>query len=199
MKDGRKYARDVLHDRFEDWKTKEEDLQVATRAESGLHCFGPEDKILCHVSPWMSSGADGWRTVECILDSGASESVCPASMAPLWPVEDSPGSLVGLHYLSASGGRLKNCGQQHVPIELTSGQRTHALFQIAEVSRPLVSVARLTEAGKAVIFGCSGGVIRDLQSGVDTPFERRDGIYIFQIRIPPPDAVAASAGFGRQA
>ena len=64
-------------------------------------------------------------------------------------------------------------------------------FQVAEVSRPLISVAKLAESGKAVIFGCS------VARGVDTPFERRDGIYIFRMKIPPPEAVRADAGFVR--
>ena len=114
--------------------------------------------------------------VECIFDSWASESVCPATVSPLWPIEDSPGSLVGLHYLSASRGRIPNREQQRLPIKLGSGVCTHAIFQVADVSRPLGSVAKLAEAGKAVIFVCSGGVMRDLESGVDTPFEGRDGI-----------------------
>ena len=58
------------------------------------------------------------------------------------------------------------------------------------MSRPLVSVAKLAEAGKSVIFGCSGGFIRDLEGGVNTPFERRDGTYIFKIKMPTPNAVA---------
>ena len=119
-------------------------------------------------------------------------------MAPLWPIEDSPGQRIGLHYLSASGGRIANKAQQRLPIELAKGVRTHAIFQLADVSRPLVSVAKLAEAGKAVIFGCSGGVIRDLRTGVDTPFERRDGIYVFRMKIPPPEAVSADSSFARQ-
>ena len=99
-------------------------------------------------------------------------------MAPAWPVEDSPGSLVGLHYFSASGSRIPNRGQQRLPIELGDGTRTHAIFQVADVSRPLVSVARLVEAGKSVIFGCSGGVIRDMTSAVDVPYEEGWDIHL---------------------
>ena len=75
--------------------------------------------------------------------------------------------------------------------------KTFATFQVADVSRPLVSVARLAEAGKACIFGVSGGVIRDLRIGHDTKFEREDGVYVFSIKIPPPDAVSSSSGFAR--
>ena len=100
-------------------------------------------------------------------------------MAPLWPIDDSPGSLIGLHTLSASGGCIPNRGQQRLLIEFENGVCTHAIFQVADVSWPLVSVAKLAKAGKAVIFGCSGGVIRDLESDAASQFERRDGIYIY--------------------
>ena len=119
---------------------------------------------------------DGWKTVECIFDSGASESVCPASMAPAWLVEDRTGSLVGLHFVSASGSRIPNRGKQRLPIELGDGTRTHAIVQVADEFRPFVSVAKLAEAGQEVIFGCSGGVIRDMASGVDIPFEEGAGL-----------------------
>ena len=191
--DGRKYARKILQEKGEEFNEADREDQVL---KSGVMCFTPEDQVLCAATAWQSEVA-GWKCVECILDSGASESVCPPSMAPLWAIEDSPGSKIGLHYLSANGGRIANRGQQRLPIELAGGVRTHAVFQVADVSRPLISVAKLAEAGKAVIFGCSGGVIRDIATGVDTPFERRDGIYIFKMKIPPPDAVRADAGFVR--
>ena len=132
----------------------------------------------------------GCEFIECILDSGASESVCPRSMAPDWPIEDSPGLRMGLHYLSASGGRIPNLGQQRIPIQLSTGVKTHALFQVAEVSRPLISVARLSEMGNAVIFGASGGVIRNMTTGADTPFVRKEGVYVFTLRIPPAEMVS---------
>ena len=191
--DGGKYARGVLDER---WQADRAGRLEDKRLDAHATCFGPEDKILCAATSWQKD-VDGWKTVDCLLDSGASESVCPASMAPAWPVEDSPGSLVGLNYLTASGSRIPNRGQQRLPIELGDGTRTHSIFQVADVSRPLVSVARLAEAGKAVIFGCSGGVIRDMTSGGDIPFERRDGIYIFKMKMPPPSAVSPTSSFAR--
>ena len=138
---------------------------------------------------------EGWTKVECVLDSGASESVCPRTMAPHWPIEDSPGSTIGLHYTSASGGRMPNEGQQRLPIALGTGTRTMALFQVAEVSRPLMSVARVCEAGNQVLFGVGGGVIRNLSTGNDTPFEKRDGVYVFSMWIAPVSAVKNAPAF----
>ena len=98
--DGGKYARGV---RDEWWRADRAGRLEDKRLEAHAMCFSPEDMVLCAATSWQQD-VDVWKTVECIRDSGASESVCPVSMAPLWPIEDSPGSLVGLHYLSASGG-----------------------------------------------------------------------------------------------
>ena len=68
---------------------------------------------------------------------------------------------------------------------------------MADVTRPLVSVAAVCATGatgNVVIFGVGGGVIRNLESGAETPFVRRDGIYIFQLWIPPPEAAPGFAG-----
>ena len=132
--------------------------------------------------------------MDCIFDSGTSESVCPRRMCPLWPVVDSEGSLKSVFYTSASGGRIRNRGQQTIPIELTDGTRSHATFQVADVSRPLISVASVCATGNVVIFGIGGGVIRNLTTGHETPFVREDGIYLFSMWVPPPDT---AMDFGR--
>ena len=119
--------------------------------------------------PWKGE-KDGWTRVDCNFDSGASESVCPLSICPAYPVHDSPGSLIGLQYTVANGGRIKNRGQQRIPVELGNGTQSHALFQVADVARPLISVAAICATGNVVIFGVGGGVIRNLESGSETPF-----------------------------
>ena len=68
---------------------------------------------------------DGWIRVDCILYSGASESVCPLNMCPLYQVQDSPGSLIEFHYTVANGGKIKNRGQQRLPVELGNGTKSH--------------------------------------------------------------------------
>ena len=175
----------------------EDDCQMKKR----VCCFytdeKEEEKTLMPAGS-MSLGwkgkKEGWLRVDCILDSGASESVCPLSMCPRYPVSDSPGSIAGLHYTSANGGRIKNRGQQLLPVELSNGTQSKALFQVADVARPLVSVAAVGATGNVVIFGVGGGVIRNIKTGADTPFLRKDGIYIFQLWIPPPEAVPNFAG-----
>ena len=136
----------------------------------------------------------GWTKIICILDSGASESVCPPDMCPSFPIVESPGSRAGVHYASASGGRIANKGQQKLPVWLDNGEQTVATFQVAEVTRPLFSVARLCERGNRVLFGRNGGVIKSLETGRETKFYRQDGVYLFEMWVPPPSECPGFSG-----
>ena len=59
-----------------------------------------------------------------------------------------------------------------------NGEETSVLFQIADVSRPLVSVSAICEMGNRVVFGKTGGVVLNLATGRETPFHRKNGIYV---------------------
>ena len=76
---------------------------------------------------------------------------------------------------------LKNLGQQHLHACTEEGEYTEVLFQIADVSKPLVSVSAICERGNRVIFGRSGGVVQNIWTGVETPFKRHNGIYVLDM------------------
>ena len=61
------------------------------------------------------------------------------------------------------------------------GVETEVLFQIADVSKPLVSVSTICERGNRVVFGKGGGYIHSLASGNKTPFYRQNGIYVLEM------------------
>ena len=69
--DGRKYARDLI---YEQWRADTAGRAEDRALEASAMCFGPEDQILCAATLWARDVA-GWKTVECILVLGASESV----------------------------------------------------------------------------------------------------------------------------
>ena len=54
-------------------------------------------------------------------------------------------------------------------------------MQSAEVSRPILSVIRLTESGKEVIFRKDSGIVRDPKTNMSTEFERKHGVYILRM------------------
>ena len=105
-----------------------------------------------------------------MLDSGAADSVCPKDMAPHFQVVDSEASKAGVYYTSADGGKISNLGQTTVPIALENGVRTSATFQVADVSRPLMSVSKVCDMGNRVLFGKGGGYIMNLETGRANPF-----------------------------
>ena len=121
--------------------------------------------------------------VDSVVDSGASEPVAPPTMAPNAVIRSSAGSRRGQKYTSASKHKLPNLGEQLLNAVTESGTETNVLFQIADVSRPLVSVSAICEMGNRVIFGKTGGVVQCLTSGKETPFHRKNGIYVLSMWI----------------
>ena len=129
--------------------------------------------------------SQGWTRVDCVLDSGAADSVCPRTMAPHFAIKDTESSRAGVYYTAADGGRISNVGETTVPVALENGIRTSATFQVADVSRPLMSVGKVCEMGNRVLFGAGGGYILNISTGSATPFYKREGVYIFTMWIPP--------------
>ena len=104
-------------------------------------------------------------------------------MAPNAGVRPSPGSMRGQTYATASKQKLPNLGQQHLQACTEEGEYTEVFFQIADVSKPLVSVSAICEKGNRVIFGRNGGIVQNLRTGIETPFHRLNGIYVLDMWI----------------
>ena len=153
-----------------------------------------EDKPILGCS-WKSEpetwNAGKWVKVDSVVDSGASTPVAPPSMAPNCTIRPSEGSRRGQKFTSASKHKLKNLGEQRLDACTEDGHETEVLFQIADVSRPLVSVSGICERGNRVIFGRAGGVVQCLRSGRETPFYKRNGIYVLSMWLKDGD----SSGF----
>ena len=138
-----------------------------------------------------------WVKVDSVMDSGASAPVAPSTMCPNVKVEDSAGSLRGQTYTSASKHKLLNKGQQSIHACTEEGYFMDVMFQIADVTKPLVSVSALCERGNRVIFGRSGGVVQNLKTGQEIPFYRKNGIYILSMWLLDEPQETAAALFRR--
>ena len=123
-----------------------------------------------------------------MVDSGASAPVAPPTMLPNVTVRPSPGSKRGQKFTSASKHKLNNLGEQRIMACTEEGDEGEVLFQIADVSKPLVSVSSICERGNRVIFGKSGGVVYNLKTGSQVPFYRRNGIYVLSMWLQDSDA-----------
>ena len=187
-------AKDVRSELREQWQTVCRDRKEAAieKRRAELHvCMRNQDQQPL-LTAWRTE-AEGWHQIEVVLDSGAADSVCPRNMCPQFPIEDSEASKAGVYYTGANGGKLFNLGQTHVPVSLDNGSRSLATFQVADVSRPLMSVSKVCEMGNRVVFGAAGGYILNIATGATTQFIKKDGIYVFNMWIPP----LSESPFGR--
>ena len=60
-------------------------------------------------------------------------------------------------------------------------------FQLAEVGRPLISVARLVDAGNRVVFGPTGGFIAHVATGRRVQLVRDGNVYALEMHLPPEE------------
>ena len=134
--------------------------------------------------------SEGYIKITGVMDSGASESVAPPTMCPQFDIKPSPGSIIGQNYVSASNGVMYNVGEQILPVVTSTGKESAVKYQMVDkVTRPLNSVSEICDAGgprgQHVIFGRSGGVILNLDTGDQTPFGRTENIYTLDMWVKP--------------
>ena len=120
------------------------------------------------------------QVVEAVVDSGAEESVAPPGLFA-GVMEPSAMSKAGGKYRAANGTRIRNLGQQMVRFR-AEGQNCGMPFQIAEVERPLISVAQLAAAGNTVELDAEGGKIINRASGRVLTLVRKGGVYILPMQ-----------------
>ena len=149
---------------------------------------------------WMHTDPEtGWRCIKTVVDSGASDSVAPPSLAPEVPIQPSAGSRRGQTYSGAVKGArdLENKGEKNLCMVTQDGVETSAKWQIVEVNRPLSAVRRMCRQGNRVIFGLHGGVVQNIETGAEIPFQVENEIYTMELWIPPA-ANSVDQGFPRQ-
>ena len=103
----------------------------------------------------MSNSEIVWEKVTLIVDSGASDTVVPPSMcanAPLHRTEK-----VGTEYEVADGGVVENFGEKRCLMKISpnasSAEAMNMVFQVVDVSKALLSVYKVCQAGHQVVFG----------------------------------------------
>ena len=68
-------------------------------------------------------------------------------------------------YMTATAEPVPNLGEQVLQCEMAEGYARTMLVQVADISRPLLSAARLNDTGNSVILQPENPVIRNLQTG----------------------------------
>ena len=138
----------------------------------------------------QDSQGDLWITI----DSGASENVISEKMAPQFEVKPSQGSREGVRYVTANGETMANRGEKDVKVMTHEGHRCLLKMQVTDVKKPLMSVARICDAGHRVVFTKDGGSIEHEVTGQTTKFDRIDNVYRLQVGLADDKPVFSRQG-----
>ena len=86
------------------------------------------------------------------MDTGAHHNVIPRRMVGKHRIRPSPGSKRGMNYVGAGGEKIANEGEADFPFESVEGHKASMIVQIAEVNKPLGSVAYFVDRDYRVVY-----------------------------------------------
>ena len=121
------------------------------------------------------------------MDSGCTDHVCTPDDVPGYVCIESPGCRVGQHFVVCDDGRIPNQGQACLSLE-TMGETPNVIkstFQIAKVSRPLMSVGKICDGGLFVGFTDVKADATNKQGRAVCTFVRQPGgLYVARLKAP---------------
>ena len=144
------------------------------------------------------AAAQEWVDVEfeVALDSGSTDNVCHKGDAPGYTVVPSQGSQRGQKFVIGDGNKISNDGQVCLNLQTTTDDLNSiaSIFQVAKVSRPLMSVGKICDNDMDVIFGKDRARVVTRDGAEVCTFHRSNGgLYLAKFRLKRP-----ADGFGRQ-
>ena len=119
--------------------------------------------------------------------------VCSVDDCRGYKLGESPGSRRGQEFLMGDGGTIPNLGQATLNLTDTSADRDlQSTFQVAAVTRPLMSVGKMCDAGHTVTFNDVMAVVYAKDGSELARFHRTNGgLYVAKLKLRNP------AGFTR--
>ena len=131
---------------------------------------------------------------EVILDCGASGHVAARESILGYMVQASPGSRAGRCYIGASDHGAPNEGQADVatpmPSEGGKVSTVRSTIQVANVTRPLLSVGRIYASGKSVVYKRDCALVLGNANKVVGWFEQKNWLYVATMHVKNPGAPA---------
>ena len=142
------------------------------------------------------TAGDAWHDIEfeVALDSGAVVHVCSLEDCPGYSLEESPGSRNKQKFLMGDGGTIPNLGQKSLNLcDEAVDRNLISVFQIAAVTRPLMSVGKICDEGHNITFDAVMAVVREKGGEEICRFHRTSGgLYVAKMKLRSP------TGFARQ-
>lgn len=115
----------------------------------------------------MVANSDEWTNIEfeVALASGAVVHVCDVGDCPGYTLESSQGSKRGQQFLMGDGGTIPNLGQKSLNLT-DDGKNLSSVFQLAAVTRPLMSFGNICDEGDNITFDANTAIVRS-KSGLE--------------------------------
>ena len=158
--------------------------------------MGPQINLLELEDVELLVNEQEWEDVEfeVALDSGSIVNVCHPDDCPGYAITESVGSKSGQNFVVGDGGRLKNMGEWNLNLEAPKNNGVNSvssIFQVAKVTRPLMSVGHICDQGLNVVFDAVFAIVRDSGGTEVCRFTRGpSGLYTAKMKLKAP--------FGRQ-
>ena len=165
-------------------------LRDAFRSIGLDHVMTPVNLITASAGAQVLTAGDSWEDLEfeVALDSGSVVHVCALADCPGYLLQDSPGSRVGQQFQMGDGGQIPNLGQKSLNLSDEGlGSDVQSVFQIAAVTRPLMSVGKICDEGHEVTFSNVCAVVRNKDGNELCKFHRDSGgLYVAKLRLRNP-------------
>ena len=90
-----------------------------------------------------------------------------------------------------NGAKVPNRGEVHLNLEATiegEVQPLQTIFQVAKITRPLMSVSRICDEDLRCLFDKHKAQVLSADGDVLCEFERRGGLYVGKMRLKCPKA-----------
>ena len=120
------------------------------------------------------------------LDPGSVWHVCAPEDIPGYHVGDSAGSRRGQEFLMGDGGTIPNLGENRLNLS-EDGKDLQSVFQIAAVTRPLMSVGRICDQGHDIKFNSKMATVHSVDGSELCRFQRQsNGLYVAKLKLRNP-------------
>jgi hypothetical protein len=171
-------------------------LDALPMADTACNIMTSEDPEVLSMEDWIETD------ILLTLDSGCCDHICDISDAPGYAnfLEPSPGSQRGQRFVVGNGDRVKNQGQIRLRMKSqdASGSLMNGIFQVAEITRPLMSVSKLCDQDMTCIFEKSHARIVGPDGTTVARFDRDGGLYTCTMKLRKPvTGVGDKSGFAR--
>ena len=114
--------------------------------------------------------------------------VCSLADCPGYQLGESPGSRRKQNFLMGNGSEIPNLGQKQLNLTDPGADRDlQSIFQIAAVTRPLMSVGKICDEAHEITFNAVMAVVRNNDGSELCRFHRNSGgLYVSKLKLRSP-------------